>query len=172
MDFNEIKALIELVNDSNLSEVNIKNSDFKICIRTKHYTAAVQQQATAVPIPVPQTVATPIVPASPVMGNVAHTPPPATTNNNATNNDDAAADNLITIPSPMIGTFYRASSPDKPPYIKIGDTVSPNTVICIIEAMKLFNEIEAEKAGKVVKILVDDSAPVEYGQPLFLLEPL
>lgn len=83
----------------------------------------------------------------------------------------AAADNLITIKSPMIGTFYRKSSPDKPNLVDIGTEITPGSVVCIIEAMKLFNEIESEIKGRVVKVLVDDASPVEYDQPLFLVEP-
>ena len=83
----------------------------------------------------------------------------------------AKADNLITINSPMIGTFYRRSGPDKPLFVEVGDEVSPGKVVCIIEAMKLFNEIESEVSGKIVKILVEDASPVEYDQPLFLVEP-
>jgi acetyl-CoA carboxylase biotin carboxyl carrier protein len=83
----------------------------------------------------------------------------------------AKADNLVTIKSPMIGTFYRSPGPDKPPFVNVGDDVAPGKVVCIIEAMKLFNEIESEVAGKIVKVLVDDASPVEYDQPLFLVEP-
>ena len=84
---------------------------------------------------------------------------------------ETSADNFITIKSPMIGTFYRSSAPDKPTFVEVGDEVAPGKVVCIIEAMKLFNEIESEVRGKIVKVLVEDASPVEYDQPLFLVEP-
>ena len=94
-------------------------------------------------------------------------PPPDKTKTQA----DTSADNYVTIKSPMIGTFYRRSAPDKPALVEVGDDVTPGKIVCIIEAMKLFNEIESEVTGKIVKVLVEDASPVEYDQPLFLVEP-
>jgi acetyl-CoA carboxylase biotin carboxyl carrier protein len=102
------------------------------------------------------------------MGNQAPAAPQEAPKAEAPKADDSK---LITVKSPMIGTFYRSSSPDKPAFINVGDSIKPGDVVCIIEAMKLFNEIESEISGKVVKVLVDDSSPVEYDQPLFLVEP-
>lgn len=157
----EIQELIKFVSKSGVSEVEIQDKDFKIVIKTPAYkrgkveeiqtvsqtqTPVVMQQA---PQPVQTQSVAPITP-------------------QATENDDAK---YITIKSPMIGTFYRKASPDKPNFVNIGDEVTSKTVVCIIEAMKLFNEIEAEVTGKVVKMLVDDGSPVEYDQPLFLVDP-
>lgn len=162
MDFKQIQELIQLVNDSNLGEVSIEQKDFKITIKHKeaHVTQvvasmqgapALPQQAYA-PAALPQAPAAAAAPAAPAA-------------------EPAAASNLITIKSPMIGTFYRRPSPDKPNFLEVGDEVSVGKVVCIIEAMKLFNEIESEVSGKIVKILVQDASPVEYDQPLFLVEP-
>jgi len=156
MDFRQIQDLIKMINKSNIGEVSIEEKDFKITIRQKEdkvvtvAAAPVQQVAYSVPTAAPASgpAATPAVGAAP------------------------KADNLITINSPMIGTFYRRSSPDKPLFVEVGDDVSPGKVVCIIEAMKLFNEIESEISGRIVKILVEDSSPVEYDQPLFLVEPV
>jgi acetyl-CoA carboxylase biotin carboxyl carrier protein len=159
MDFKQIQELIQLVNESNLGEVSIEQKDFKITIKHKeeHVTQIVAAQgAPAMP---QQQYAAQLPPASavPAAGSV---PEP-----------EATASNLITIKSPMIGTFYRRPSPDKPNFVEVGDDVSVGKVVCIIEAMKLFNEIESEVSGKVVKILLQDASPVEYDQPLFLVEP-
>jgi len=169
MDFDKIQALIKLVNETDISEVNIKTEDIKICIRTKHYSNAKQQQTVAMPMsvqsPVPQIMHTPAV-------NTAVVSNDAASSGNAAEPSSTKEDKYVTFRSPMIGTFYRSPAPDKPPYMKIGDTVEAKSVLCIIEAMKLFNEIEAEINGRIVKILVDDSSPVEYDQPLFLIEPI
>ena len=154
MDFKQIQELIKLINDSNIGEVTIEQKEFKITIRQKEeqvtqVVAAPYQQAPIYAQPQQ-------APASGGEQPKASTPPPA---------------NTVTIKSPMIGTFYRRPSPDKPIFVEIGDEVSPGKVVCIIEAMKLFNEIESEVKGKIVKILVEDASPVEYDQPLFLVEP-
>lgn len=165
MDFKQIQELIKIVNKSNIGELCIEDKDFKITIKQKEEQAqpvtSVQQQ---VPVYMPQPVHAipPPVPVSPVPSletNATAATPPKT------------ADNYITIKSPMIGTFYRRPSPDKPILAEVGDEVTPGKVVCIIEAMKLFNEIESEVSGKIVKVLVDDASPVEYDQPLFLVEP-
>ncbi len=169
MNFKQIKELIELVDGTTISEVCIEQDELKVVIKTKHYhsgessfSAPMIQQMPMAPAPVVP-VAQPSAGATPS--------PAATDNSSADGASEVAADNLITVKSPMIGTFYRSPSPDKPPFIKIGDQVTPKSVLCIVEAMKLFNEIESEVSGKIVKILVDDASPVEYDQPLFLVQP-
>lgn len=156
MEFKQIQELIESVNSSNISKVHIKNGDFEITIKQ-----AFQTEVVAAP-------AQPMAPAQPVQtiaaAPVANTPQPAAPAQEETSN-------LITVKSPMIGTFYRSPSPDKPPFVGVGDEIQVGQVVCIVEAMKLFNEIESEVSGKIVKVLVDDASPVEYDQPLFLVEP-
>ena len=155
MDFKQIQELIKVINKSNIGELSIEENDFKITIKQKEekvqpvYSAppAPVYQAPPPPVIQPQATPTPAAPAAP------------------------KTDNLLTIKSPMIGTFYRRSSPDKPIFVEVGDEVSVGKVVCIIEAMKLFNEIESEISGKIVKVLVEDASPVEYDQPLFLVEP-
>lgn len=155
----EIQDLIKFVAKSGVSEVEIQDKDFKIIIKTPASRKnEVQTVVQAAPIAVQQ--AAPIVQAVPVASEPAK---PV-----ATANDDAK---YVTIKSPMIGTFYRKPTPDKPNFVNIGDEVTAKTVVCIIEAMKLFNEIESEVEGKIVKMLVDDGSPVEYDQPLFLVDP-
>ena len=160
MELNEIQDLIKFVSKSGVTEVEIEKKDFKIVIRAK--ANVVQTTVRAAPqvvaaAPVQQVIAaTPVAPAA----DAPKTP--------ATNADDAK---YITVKSPMIGTFYRSPGPDKPAFVSVGDTIKAGDKICIIEAMKLFNEIEAEVSGKIVKVLVDDAKPVEYDQPLFLVDP-
>ena len=162
MDFKQIQELIKLVNKSNLSELTIEEKDFKVTIKQKEeiiqqtlisgqFQQAPQQAFAPAPAPA----------ALPAAGSAA---PPA-----ATKADDTSK--YITIKSPMIGTFYRKPSPDKPLFVEVGSEVTPGKVVCIIEAMKLFNEIESEVKGKIVKVLVEDQSPVEYDQPLFLVDP-
>jgi len=159
MDIKEIENLIRFVSSQkNVGEVEIAQKDFKLVIR-KPATNLIQTpqyiQATAAPAPA-------ALPAS------AHAPVAEV---NAAPAAEAPASNLIAIKSPMIGTFYRSSSPDKPLFVNVGDEVKVGKAVCIIEAMKLFNEIESEVSGKIVKVLVDNASPVEYDQPLFLVEP-
>jgi len=159
MDFKQIQELIRIINKSNIGEVTIEEKGFKLTIKQKQDN--IQQILTAAPMgPVQQAA---------VQAPVAQTAAPAEKAKATT--PEPAASNLITIKSPMIGTFYRRASPDKPTFVEVGTEIIPGKVVCIIEAMKLFNEIESEVKGKVVKILVDDSSPVEYDQPLFLVEP-
>ncbi|MBV7533581.1 acetyl-CoA carboxylase biotin carboxyl carrier protein [Chitinophaga sp. sic0106] len=159
MDFKQIQELVKMINKSNISELSIEQDKFKITIKQKDNEV---QQVIAVPAPVAQVQA--VAPVAPAAAPAAPAAAPAAT-------APAAATNLITIKSPMIGTFYRSAGPDKPPFVNIGDEVAPGKVVCIIEAMKLFNEIESEISGKIVKVLVEDASPVEYDQPLFLVEP-
>lgn len=162
MNQKEIQDLIKFVAKSGVTEVEIEEKDFKITIKAgqkerEEQTFYVQQPMVQ---QMPQT-----TPASQQATQVAapvETPTAPAKEEN---------DNYITVKSPMIGTFYRASSPDKPLFVEVGDIIKPGTAVCIIEAMKLFNEIESEVSGKIVKVLVDDASPVEYDQPLFLVDP-
>jgi acetyl-CoA carboxylase biotin carboxyl carrier protein len=159
MDIKQVQELIKLVSKSSLSELTIEEGDFKITLKQKEDMPA--QTYVAAPVMAAQMAQAPIA-SAPAVAPVA-TPPPA-----------AAAEDTskyITIKSPMIGTFYRRPAPDKPLYVEVGDDIAPGKVVCIIEAMKLFNEIESEVKGRIVKILVDDQTPVEYDQPLYLVDP-
>ncbi|NQY05813.1 MAG: acetyl-CoA carboxylase biotin carboxyl carrier protein [Flavobacteriaceae bacterium] len=166
MDLKEIQNLIKFVAKSGASEVKLEMDDVKITIKTgsEEGTTIVQQMPVqaAAPAVIPQQVATP-----PVQAPVA---PPA---QEAPSSAPAASDDskYITVKSPIIGTFYRKPSPDKPLFVEVGQSINEGDVLCIIEAMKLFNEIESEVSGKIVKVLVDDSSPVEFDQPLFLVDP-
>lgn len=157
MDLKQIQDLVKMVNKSNISELTIEEKDIKITIKQKE-----DKYVTTAPMQ-----ALPQMPAMPVAAAPAASAPAAAAPAAA----PKAADNLITIKSPMIGTFYRKPAPDKPNFVEEGDEVRNGKVVCVIEAMKLFNEIESEVSGKIVKILVDDASPVEYDQPLFLVEP-
>lgn len=160
MDFKQIQELIKMVNKSNIGEVTIEQKDFKVTVKQKE--EKITQVVSSAPVhmqaaPGPVAAATAAAPAPSAPAEKPKAAP--------------AADNLITIKSPMIGTFYRKSSPDKPNLVDVGTEINTGSVVCIIEAMKLFNEIESEVKGRVVKVLVDDASPVEYDQPLFLVEP-
>jgi acetyl-CoA carboxylase biotin carboxyl carrier protein len=161
MDFKQIQELIKIVNKSNIGELSIEQGEFKITIKQKKE-EIVQQTIVSSP-----SLATPIA----AMPTAPSLPQTASNTSLADNKTETLPSNLITIKSPMIGTFYRRPGPDKPNFVEIGDEVTPGKVVCIIEAMKLFNEIESEVSGKIVKILVEDASPVEYDQPLFLVEP-
>lgn len=156
MDLKQIHDLIKVVNKSNIGEISIEDKDGKVTIKQKEdkitVTSAPATQTVYASAPAAPSAAAPVAsaPAAPVA---------------------PAADNLITIKSPMIGTFYRRASPDKPLLVEEGTEVSLGKVVCIIEAMKLFNEIESEVKGTIVKVLVEDASPVEFDQPLFLVQP-
>ena len=155
MKLKEIQNLIKFVAKSGASEVSLEMEDVKITVKTNHEPRQVLVQEPVV-VPQPQ----------------ASVPPPAVVQVDAPIESSPEADsNLITIKSPIIGTFYRKPSPDKPSFVEVGDSISEGTVLCVIEAMKLFNDIESEVSGKIVKILVDDTSPVEFDQPLFLVDP-
>ncbi len=158
MDLKQIHELIKIVNKSNIGEISIEDKDGKVTIKQKE-----EQVVTVAAQPQVYNVAPQQVAAAPAQATAPAAPVAATA--------APKADNLITIKSPMIGTFYRKSGPDKPAFAEIGTEVEVGTVVCIIEAMKLFNEIESEVSGKIVKVLVEDASPVEYDQPLFLVEP-
>lgn len=159
MDFKQIQELIKLVNDSNIGEVTLEQKDFKLTIKQKEEPVTQVVSAPMQAAPMYQSLPQQPQQALPAAGGAQPAAAPA------------AASNTVTIKSPMIGTFYRRPSPDKPYFVEVGDNVAPGKVVCIIEAMKLFNEIESEVKGRVVKILVDDASPVEYDQPLYLVEP-
>jgi acetyl-CoA carboxylase biotin carboxyl carrier protein len=156
MNINEIQDLIKFVAKSGVSEVEIEQKDFKIVIKAENKSKGTEQ-----PIYVQAPPAAPV--AAPVAAPAVAAPAAA-----APVNEDAK---YITIKSPMIGTFYRSAGPDKDAFVSVGQSIAKGDTICIVEAMKLFNEIESEFAGKIVKVLVDDASPVEYDQPLFLVDP-
>lgn len=162
MDIKEIQNLIKFVAKSGASEVKLETGDIKITIRTGSHdkdevtTTYVQQ------VPMSQPMAPPPAPAAAPQPQEQQTPPAPSQSNDS---------KYVTIKSPIIGTFYRKPSPDKPVFVEVGTMISEGDVLCVIEAMKLFNEIESEVSGKIVKILVDDSSPVEFDQPLFLVDP-
>jgi len=158
MNKKEIEDLIKFVSKSGVNEVSLEMKDIKITI--KNSTGVRVEQVVAAPAPAP--VAIPVAAAPAVAAPAVAAPAPAKPT------DDSK---YITIKSPMIGTFYRTPSPDKPNFVSVGDEIAPGKVLCIIEAMKLFNEIESEFKGKIVKVLVDNATPVEYDQPLFLIDP-
>jgi acetyl-CoA carboxylase biotin carboxyl carrier protein len=158
MELKEIQELIKFVSKAGVAEVELESKGFKIVIKTQNkapentvtYVQAAMPQAAPAPAAMPQAAPAPAQPQA------------------------AAAEDLskyITVKAPMVGTFYRRPSPDKPIFANVGDEVKAGSVLCIIEAMKLFNEIESEVSGRVVKILVDDASPVEFDQPLFLIDP-
>ena len=156
MEYKQIQELIKTINKSNISELSIEEGEFKIVIKQ-------ELAAPAQYVSMPQ-VAMPMQQQAPQQAAAAPAPEkPAA---------QAPASNTVTIKSPMIGTFYRSPSPDKPVFVNVGDEIKAGQVLCIIEAMKLFNEIEAEVSGRLVKVVADDSSPVEYDQPLFIIEPM
>ena len=159
MNFKQIQQLIKFVSKTDVAEVNIENNNFKINIKgSKSQTKEVSQQVVQQPIqpqiqtPVPQQI---------------HVETPKS----EVQQSDSSSDNYLTVKSPIIGTFYRKPSPDKDAFVNVGDTIQEGDTLCVIEAMKLFNEIESDFSGKIVKILVEDASPVEFDQPLFLIEP-
>ncbi len=164
MDLKEIQNLIKFVSKSEVSEVSMEQGDFKITIKTDNPVERVMVQQ-PVNVAQPQVVA----PAQPVAAAPVATETTAAPAEKNTSSDDESK--YVTVKSPMIGTFYRRPSPDKDVFVNVGDSISAGDVTCVIEAMKLFNEIESEISGKIVKILVDDQTPVEYDQPLFLVDP-
>jgi acetyl-CoA carboxylase biotin carboxyl carrier protein len=158
MDIKQIQELVKLVNKSNIGELSIEKDDFKITIKQKkepvqHFASPMIQQ-----VPQPQQALAPVSSAS-------------SKQDDSKSNEASKAEDYLTIKSPMIGTFYRQAGPGKPLFVSVGDEVEAGQVVCIIEAMKLFNEIESEVSGKIVKVLVEDASPVEFDQPLFLVEP-
>ena len=158
MDIKQIQELVKLINKTNIGEITIEEEGVKITVKQKkdpvqHIIAGGQQAPVySTQAPAPQHTPAPVAAASTVA-------------------EVSKTDHYITIKSPMIGTFYRQSGPGKPIFVNEGDEVTPGSIVCIIEAMKLFNEIESEVKGKIVKILIEDASPVEFDQPLFLVDP-
>lgn len=167
MKLNEIQDLIKFVSKSGVNEVELETKEIKIVIKAGKQAAAAPVVYQSAPVAAaPQVIAAPAAIAAPAPAPAAQAATPATPT--PASNDESK---YVTIKSPMIGTFYRASGPDKAPFANVGDEVAPGKTVCIIEAMKLFNEIESEVKGKIVKVLVNDATPVEYDQPLFLVDP-
>lgn len=172
MNFREIQELLRLISKLELTEFKMKEGDFELSVRTKNYASG--KQAVVVP-----PVAAPVMPVAPVAATPAAAP--AVTAEAAPAPQPAAApapaakggeeSNYVPIKSPIVGTFYRSPSPDKGAYVKVGDKIEAGTVVCIVEAMKLFNEIESDVSGRIVKVVVEDAQPVEYDQVLFLVDP-
>jgi acetyl-CoA carboxylase biotin carboxyl carrier protein len=158
MNLKDIESLIKFVQGSGVAEVSLEQKDFKITIKTTHVGMMLHASPSIAHVP-----------------QVHHTPAPqsaAAPASAAVDSPKKADDSkYVTIKSPMIGTFYRSANPEKPVFVNVGDEVKQGQVLCIIEAMKLFNEIESEISGKIIKVLVDNATPVEYDQPLFLVEP-
>lgn len=176
MTFKEIQELIRLVHKSELTEFKLKNGDFELTVRTRFHDSGRQLSPIGSPAPPPPIVNTGTVQS--YAPPAAATPPPAAAPQQqpsdkpeASPKSDVPAKGYTEIRSPMVGTFYRSSSPDRPPLVKVGDVVDSGAVVCIIEAMKLFNEIESDVKGTVVKVMVEDAQPVEYDQVLFLVDP-
>jgi acetyl-CoA carboxylase biotin carboxyl carrier protein len=155
MDIKQIQELVKLINKTNIGEITIEEEGVKITVKQKKD-------------PVQHIIAGSAAPLYPPVAAIATTPAAAPVE---TKPAEPKTDNLVTIKSPMIGTFYRQAGPGKPIFASVGEEVTPGKVVCIIEAMKLFNEIESEVKGKIVKVLVEDASPVEYDQPLFLVDP-
>jgi acetyl-CoA carboxylase biotin carboxyl carrier protein len=160
MDIKEIQALIRFVATQGVDEVEISRKDFKLLIKKNPVSTVTTAVLPAAPAPTALQ-AVPVAPSAPTPAAPVAAAPPKEADNS----------NLITVKSPMIGTFYRSPNPESPSFVNPGDEIKPGKVLCIIEAMKLFNEIESEVSGRIVKVLVDNASPVEYDQPLFLVEP-
>ncbi len=168
MTFEEIKSLIQLINKSDLAEFRFEEGDQKIVIRTSKFNNGKQQIFhTAAPVAMPAPMSAPAVASAPV----ASAPIAAEAPKAAAKSVDTEGGDYLEIKSPIVGTFYRSAGSDKPTYVKVGDVVKKGSVVCIIEAMKLFNEIESEIAGKIMKVCVEDASPVEFDQVLFLVDP-
>lgn len=165
MDIKEIQSLIKFVAKSGASEVKLETDDIKITIRTGNLNYGNNEPTYVHSMPMAQSAMPAVAPAQ------SEEQKAASDSNTEAEKQKSENDKYITIKSPIIGTFYRKSSPDKPVFVEVGDTITTGDVLCVIEAMKLFNDIESEVSGTIVKILVDDSSPVEFDQPLFLVDP-
>lgn len=165
MDLKDIQELVKMVSKSGVSHLEVEMDGTKVVVKNEHQSVApvVVQQPQVITAPAPQVIQATAPAPAPVAAAPAVSPAAAPA---------ADAGKYESVKSPMIGTFYRSPGPDKPVFVNVGDEVKKGQVLCIIEAMKLFNEIESEISGRIVKVLVDDSSPVEYDQPLFLVEPL
>tara|TARA_B100001989_G_scaffold97001_1_gene67681 strand:+ start:1382 stop:1870 length:489 start_codon:yes stop_codon:yes gene_type:complete len=161
MNFKQIQQLIKFVSKTDVNEVTIENKDFKINIKGRSFSNETVQPLIQQTLPSPQ-IQPPVVLSEPT---------PAVQTSPESTKAESDSSNYVTIKSPIIGTFYRKPSPDKDSFVNVGDEISEGQTLCVIEAMKLFNEIESDVSGKIVKILVDDASPVEFDQPLFVIEP-
>ncbi|HHM21208.1 MAG TPA: acetyl-CoA carboxylase biotin carboxyl carrier protein [Bacteroidetes bacterium] len=170
MTFQEIIELIKTLSKSRLAEFKMKDGDFELSIKTDRYKDTKTTKVISAQVPAPLPVAPPAA-APPPTPPAAEAPAKAAKESPAKEEEKEDASKYLEIKSPMVGTFYRSPSPEKPPYVEVGKTIHKGDVVCVIEAMKLFNEIEAEVDGKIVKVLVDNAKPVEYDQVLFLVEP-
>jgi acetyl-CoA carboxylase biotin carboxyl carrier protein len=169
MNLKEIQDLLKQINKLELAEFKMKTEDLELSVRTKHYEKnRTTQQIISAPAAPAAPVPAPTAPAAPAAPPAANSTPAIPETKEASAADESK---YLEVRSPIVGTFYRSPSPDKPPFFKVGDTVTQGDVVCIVEAMKLFNEIESEVSGKVVKVMVEDAQPVEYDQVLFLVDP-
>ena len=162
MTYKEIQDLIKMVVKLELSELKLRDGEFELSVRTKEYAKVKGSVAPQAPSVISMT-----PPAPPAQ---TESPAPAESTAEA-KSDEAPSEGLFEVKSPIVGTFYRSPSPDKPAFVQVGDTIKTGDVVCIVEAMKLFNEIESEVSGKIVKVVVEDASPVEYDQTLFLVDP-
>ena len=168
LDIKEIQELIKFVAKSGVSEVDLEMGDMKISIKTppKKGKGQVETVVQQIPVASAPAIAPVTVQSPPIVAAV-----PEVTSDTSVASSDTDDSKYIAIKSPMIGTFYRKPTPDKDPFVNVGDEVNVGTVVCVVEAMKLFNEIESEISGKIIKVLVEDMSPIEYDQPLFLVDP-
>ncbi len=169
MNYKEITDLIKLVNRTDLAEFKLKDKDFEISIRTSNFQGKNTQVVQAGAPPMIQMPTHP--PATAPVSTPTTSPTSASESKPSEEKNVESTEGLLEIKSPIVGTFYRSSSPEKPAYVKVGDAVEKGACVCIVEAMKLFNEIESEVSGTIVKVMVEDAAPVEYDQVLFLVDP-
>lgn len=169
MTFKEIQELVGLINKSNISEFKLKDGEFALVVRTSKYVKGKTIVTSAAPAPavVAAPIAAPVAAPAPAPAAAAPAAAPAAPAPAAASDDSK----YVAIKSPIVGTFYKSAGPGKPNFVQVGDTVEPGKVVCIIEAMKLFNEIESDIKGKIVKIMIEDATPVEYDQVLFLVDP-
>lgn len=175
MNYKEITELLKLISDSQLSEFKVKDGDFELSIKTDKYQKKSKESNQIIQLPGSQNLPTNVGEMSGAQGSQSASgsgnEKEVAGNGGSESGDAVASSGLLEIKSPMVGTFYRSPSPDKPPFIKVGDQIEKGDVVCIVEAMKLFNEIESEVSGKIVKVVSEDAAPVEYDQVLFLIDP-
>lgn len=171
MNFKEISELIKLVDKSSIAEVKISTEELDLTIRHKKYFKKQKIKFAQAPAPQMMQTALPAQMQMPIAASAPYQAISSGAESAPVSAPKALANNILEIKSPMVGTFYRSASPDKPPFISVGDTVQKGSPVCVIEAMKLFNEIDSEISGKIVKVMVEDASPVEYDQVLFLVEP-
>lgn len=168
MNYKEITEIIKLISDSHLSEFKMKDGEFELSVKTDKYQRKTKESSQIIQLP---SAPAPSQKSVEVVTNAPDFPQEAAKSAEPAPAPASDDSKLLQIKSPMVGTFYRSSSPDKPPFVKVGDQIEKGAVVCIVEAMKLFNEIESEISGKVVKVMIEDAAPVEYDQVLFLVDP-